>query len=344
MILGLAPMDWFTDCAMRQITQNIFDKYWNKSDYDLNLRTEFMTADGYDRNPWWVIKHLLTTKDQKNLIAQIFWWNIQTLIYTVMDIQNKYREYFKWIELNLWCPANNVMRSGWWAQLLKDKKTTLEMIKKLSEISTLPFSIKTRSWIDDTDKKNQTQFILDASKYCSIISIHWRTVKQHYSWDADRDFIYNIKKLADPNCKIIWNGWIKTYSELISHCEKQSNEAILDWFMIWQSAIWNPRIFTSHIPDKKELKEIILQHLNLMINNESEFQKMIQTPDFDILITKNKLPIDKPEILNRPIMEFRKHLFNYIKWIPWSKEFKQKIAQIKDYENTVKEINNFLTI
>lgn len=50
-----------------------------------------------------------------------------------------------------------------------------------------------------------------------------------------------------------------------------------------------------------------------MINNESEFQKMIQTPDFDILITKNKLPIDKPEILNRPIMEFRKHLFNYIK-------------------------------
>lgn len=341
MILGLAPMDWFTDCAMRDITQNIFDKYWNKSQYDLWLWTEFMTADWYYRNPQWVIKHLLTTPNQKNLIAQIFWWNIQTLVHTVMDIQNKYGEYFKWIELNLWCPANNVMRSGWWAQLLNDKKTTLEIIKKLSEISTLPFSIKTRTWIDDKDKKNQTDFLVEASKYCSIISIHWRTVKQHYSWDADRDFIYNIKKLANKNCKIIWNGWIKNYSDLVPLLRGKEG-VCLDWIMIWQAAIWNPRIFTPHTPDIQELKETIIQHLNLMVNNESEFQKIIKKSDLKILITENKLPINQPEILNRPIMEFRKHLSNYIKWIPWSKEFKQKIATIKDYQNLVNEINNFL--
>jgi hypothetical protein len=41
-------------------------------------------------------------------------------------------------------------------------------------------------------------------------------------------------------------------------------------------------------------------------------------------------------------MEFRKHLFNYVKWIPWSKEFKQKIAEIKDYEWVIQEINKFL--
>jgi len=356
MILWLAPMDWFTDCAMRNITQNIFDKYWNKSDYELWLWTEFMTADGYIRNPSWVIKHLLTNSKQKNLIAQIFWWSIETLVKTTVDIQNKYWKHFKWIELNLWCPANNVMRSWWWAQLLNDKKNTLKIIKELSEISKLPFSIKTRTWIDDKDKKDQTNFILEASKYCSMISIHWRTVKQHYSWDADRNFIYNIKKLANPNCKIIWNGWIKNYQDLSSLIKevdspKAKTEDLLDGIMIWQAAIWNPRIFTPHMPDKQELKETIIQHLNLMIDYELQFQKIIETIGqwdnktlwFIDIILKNKknleLSANSQEL--KTIVEFRKHLFNYVKWMTWSKEFKQKIAQIKDYENLVNEINNF---
>jgi tRNA-dihydrouridine synthase len=275
MIFWLAPMDWFTDCAMRQITQNIFDKYWNKSNYDLWLWTEFMTADWYDRNPWWVIKHLLTSSKQKNIIAQIFWLKQETLVSTAINIQNKYSKYFKWIELNIWCPANNVMKSGWWSQLLTDKKNTLEIIKSLKLNLDIPFSIKTRTWLNQEDKNNQTEFILQASKYCSMITIHWRTLAWWYHEIPDLDFIYNIKKLADKSCKIIWNGWIKSYSELLSHCEKQSDEVILDGVMIWQSAIWNPRIFTDHTPDKKELKDTIIKHLNLMINYEIQFKKNI---------------------------------------------------------------------
>jgi tRNA-dihydrouridine synthase len=340
MILGLAPMDWFTDCAMRQITQNIFDKYWNKSDYDLWLWTEFMTADGYSRNPWWVIKHLLTNKDQKNLIAQIFWWNQETLVKTAIDIQNKYWSFFKWIELNIWCPANNVMKSWWWAQLLTDKKNTLKIIQSLKSNLDLPFSIKTRTGLNEKDKKDQTEFILESSKYCSMITIHWRTLVWWYSEDPNRDFIYNIKKLANKNCKVFWNGWIKSYQEIESYYKW--NRVILDWVMIWQAAIWNPRAFTTHTPDKKELKETIIKHLNLMLDYELQFQKNIKTSwDIQILLKNSKLvdtTIEQPRLM----VEFRKHLFNYVKWIPWSKEFKQKIAQIKDYENIVNEINNFL--
>lgn len=353
MILGLAPMDWFTDCAMRQITQNIFDKYWNKSEYQLWLRTEFMTADGYDRNPWWVIKHLLTTTQQKNLIAQIFWWKQETLVKTAIDIQNKYWKYFKWIELNIWCPANNVMRSWWWAQLLNDKKNTLKIIKSLKSNIDIPLSIKTRTGLNQEDKNNQTEFIVEASKYCSMITIHWRTLVWWYHEIPDRDFIYNIKKLANKNCKIIWNGWIKNYSDLVP-LSRGKEGVWLDWVMIWQYAIWNPRIFTPHTPDIKELKETIIQHLNLMINYEIQFQKNIETfehwnsetsSNIEIILKNKKnlkLGTNSQEL--RTIVEFRKHLFNYIKWIPWSKEFKQKIAQIKEYDNLVDEINNFLKI
>lgn len=64
-------MDGYTDCAFRQIVKEIFDKYGGKT-YELFLRTEFMNADGYVINPIGVAKHLLTDKDQKNVIMQIF--------------------------------------------------------------------------------------------------------------------------------------------------------------------------------------------------------------------------------------------------------------------------------
>lgn len=72
MILGLAPMDGYTDCAFRQITKEIFENYGEKDRYEFVLRTEFMNADGYLINPLGVIKHIMTTKEQAPVIAQIF--------------------------------------------------------------------------------------------------------------------------------------------------------------------------------------------------------------------------------------------------------------------------------
>jgi tRNA-dihydrouridine synthase len=51
MIIGLAPMDGFTDCAFRQIVKEIFEVYGEKNKFELMLRTEFMNADGYIINP-----------------------------------------------------------------------------------------------------------------------------------------------------------------------------------------------------------------------------------------------------------------------------------------------------
>jgi len=45
----------------------------------------------------------------------------------------------------------------------------------------IPFSIKTRTGITDEDKKDQMKFLIEASKYVSMITIHGRTVKQAYS-------------------------------------------------------------------------------------------------------------------------------------------------------------------
>ena len=66
--------------------------------------------------------------------------------------------------------------------MMKNRKKTLTIIQHLSEsLEHLPFSIKARAGVNEADKPEQADFLLEASKYCSKISIHGRTLKQLYS-------------------------------------------------------------------------------------------------------------------------------------------------------------------
>jgi tRNA-dihydrouridine synthase len=97
---------------------------------------------------------------------------------------------------------------------LKDKENALDIIKKLSKIIKIPFSIKTRTGINDDDKKEQMDFLIKASEYVNMITIHGRTVKQAYTGESDREFIYELKKKANKKCKILGNGGITSYQEI----------------------------------------------------------------------------------------------------------------------------------
>jgi len=82
--------------------------------------------------------------------------------------------------------------------------------------------------------------------------------------------------------------------------------------MIGQAAVGNPRIFTPHTPNKKELKETILRHLYLMISYENYFQEQ-KTKYKDILTMPDNLEIDVKHPQAITLAEFRKHLFQYVK-------------------------------
>ncbi len=351
MYLCFAPMDWITNCATRLITKDIFEKYWKKQD-TLTLWTEFMNVDGFLINPHQVIKHALTTAWQKPIL-QIYWWKEETLLKATDKIQNEYADLFSWIELNTWCPSNTVMKVWWGSDMLKDKEKTLNIIKKLSNIQwSLPFSLKTRAWLNENDKTEQMKFLIKASKYCAKISIHWRTLKQLYTWNSDRNFIHEVKKQIkqtwNPDCKIIGNGWISSYDE----AENKLSEFKLDWIMIGQAAIWNPRIFTPYEPTFEEKYKIILQHLDYSIACDQRFEEKISSKSWEISVSDMDIPLERienkvRENQNRPdfqphaIVEFRKFLFQYVKWISWSKERKQQVLSCKDYKELKNQITKF---
>lgn len=345
MQLCFAPMDWITNCATRLITKNIFEKYWKKED-SLDLRTEFMNVDGFLINPHQVIKHALTTQWEKPIL-QIYWWKEETLIQATEKIQNEYSDLFSGIELNTGCPSNTVMKVWGWSDMLKDKSKTLKIIQKLSEIQgSLSFSLKTRAWLNDWDKVEQMEFLVKTSKYCSKISIHGRTLKQLYTGDSDWNFIREVKeKIWNSRCRIIWNGWINSYND----AENKLSEFNLDWIMIGQAAIWNPRIFTPHEPTSEEKLETVLQHLDYSIACDQWFDEKITNKSWDITIQDLNIPFEwlenrvrenqnKSNLQPHTIVEFRKFLFQYVKWIPWSKEWKQKVLCCKDYQQLKDQI------
>jgi tRNA-dihydrouridine synthase len=204
----------------------------------------------------------------------------------------------------VWCPAPKIMKLGAWSALMLDKENTLDMIKTLSNSISKPFSIKTRVWINQQDKEKQKEFILKASKHCWLISIHWRTLNQWHTWEADLDFVLDIKKqLKNTNCKIIFNGWIDR--EKLQNKEFLEKISILDGIMIWQKAIWDPWIFTWYNPSWEEKKQVILQHLRLSIKYKTE---------------------------SRAVVEFRKFIGSYIKWMDNASSLRVKLMQTKIYK------------
>jgi tRNA-dihydrouridine synthase B len=90
--------------------------------------------------------------------------------------------------------------------MLKDRKQVLEILKDIRKQTNLPLSIKTRTGITDDDKIQQKDFLIQASKICSMMTIHGRTVKQVYSGDADWEFMYDIKK----NIETLKDGRMET--------------------------------------------------------------------------------------------------------------------------------------
>ncbi|MBQ7074652.1 tRNA-dihydrouridine synthase [bacterium] len=232
--------------------------------------------------------------------------------------------------------------------MMRDKAKTLKIIQHLSEnVQNLSFSLKSRAGLNEQDKSEQLTFLCEASQFCMMISIHGRTLKQGYQGDADRDFIQKVKKnLKNPQCLVIGNGGVRTYDEACQMEQKYGLAGV----MIGQGAIGNPWIFCEEEASLEEKREAILRHLDLSVAFDQYFQTFIEErSDFknffcipgDFREEQIQKNLKNPDFEAHAVIEFRKFLFQYVKGIPGSKEWKVQVLSLVDYGKVRDEIQRF---
>lgn len=294
-LVFLAPMDWYWDSAYRQAMKRI-----NPNIYCIS---EFYSADWLIHSKFLAESVLPHSKIEDPLIIQIFWKDPEIFWKAVKIISNpKYN--IAWIDINMGCPAKKVVRSWHGSSLLINEDTAFEIVRVMNNSTDLPISVKTRlsfDWWQDLIKF--AKWLENA--WASLISIHWRTALQWYSWNADFTQLYELKKHI--NIPIIANWDILNYDDGM---KKVKN---LDWFMIWRWSFWNPWCFLpwNYLPNLNEILDQMIFHAEKLV--ETKWEKKWS-------------------------LEIRKHLVQYLKGFPWVKDYRKQLVTTESLENTIKVI------
>jgi tRNA-dihydrouridine synthase B len=117
MLLALAPIDGYTDCAFREIVK----KYGNP---DL-MFTEFVNVQGLIQAPERLIDTLRYTEFQRPIIAQLFGKEPEYFYKAALVVCHLG---FDGIDINMGCPAKNIASKGGGAALIKKPKLALKII------------------------------------------------------------------------------------------------------------------------------------------------------------------------------------------------------------------------
>lgn len=294
-LVFLAPMDWYWDSAYRQTIKKVAP--------DVICVSEFYSADWLIHSKNLADSVLPHEKSENPLIIQIFWKNPENFAWAAKIIEQK-KYNIAWIDVNMWCPAKKVVKSWHWSWLIINTEVAFEIIRQLSNATKLPISVKTRLSYDWN--QNLIEFVKWLEEaWANLITIHWRTMKQWYTWKSNLEPIYELKNHI--NIPVIANGDIINYDDWMNKVKN------LDWFMIWRWSFWNPWCFLpwDYKPTLKEILEIMEFHATKLV--ETKWEKKWS-------------------------LEIRKHLVLYLKNFPWVKNYRKKLVTTENLENTLKII------
>lgn len=217
----LAPMANYTDIAFRTLCR----KYGASLCY-----TEQISAIALSKNNKKTLNLLKTSKEDKPISLQLSGRNKEILLQVI----KKHEKNYNYIDLNFGCPSKKVVKCGYGAALLKEKKYIKELLEYLSKNMKKPLTIKMRSGFK---KDEALELVKVMEPYVHTIAIHARTQKQGYTGKADWDIIKKVKQ--NTSIPIIGNGDVFTPEDAL----RMLQHTKCDYVMIGRGALGNPFIF-----------------------------------------------------------------------------------------------------
>lgn len=331
-IIGLSPMDGVSDHPYRFIQK----KYGQPT----ILITEFTSVEGVCHGAERLLQDFLFDETQRPIIAQIYGTTPDFFRQTAIILCELG---FDGIDINMGCPAKNVAHSGAGAALIRTPQLAQQIIaavkqginewyngatsadcealtkpiatevslrhNKLPELyqnrdRIIPVSVKTRVGYSEPVVHEWIPALLEMD--IANISLHGRTLKQHYSGQADWEVIGQAAEIVkQTSTLILGNGDVTSKADAL----KKIHDYGINGVLIGRASMGNPYVFLDSTPMDLSVFKIALEHCRLF---ENTYQHQ----------------------MNYSFLPMRKHLGWYVKSVPKAAEIRIKLFQ----SNTTTEV------
>lgn len=222
--LFLAPMSGVTNLPFRLLCK----KYGAKLVY-----SEMTFSEAIVRENQKSMKRGFTCNEERPLGIQLLGSNPDTLARSAVILQERFMPDL--IDINLGCPARNIIKNECGSALLKKPELIGEIVKNLSQSLDTPLTAKMRV-LDSLEKTLEIARIIEKAGADALI-VHGRTPKQGYSGRSSHAIIKSIK--SELSIPVIANGDIRD-EKIAMHVLEYTQ---CDGLMIGRAAIGNPYIF-----------------------------------------------------------------------------------------------------
>jgi len=265
----LAPMEAVTDVVFRHVVEAAGgpDVYF----------TEFTNAASYfsEKGRPSTRGRLAFTEDEQPMVAQI--WGNNPEYFEFMS-KGLAEQGFAGIDINMGCPAKDVVKTGAGSGLIRTPELAAELITAAKK-SGLPISVKTR--LGDVRTDEWTDWLTHILKQDVVnLTIHLRTRKEMSKVPAHFDMIHDIKKLRDeiaPQTMLTINGDIRDRE----HGLELVNEYGVDGVMIGRGIFSDPYAFAKE--KREHTREELLGLLSMQLDLFDKYSEELEPRKFDPL-------------------------------------------------------------
>jgi len=298
--LALAPMAGVTDLAFRTICRELGAGL---------TYTEMVSAKALVYQDKKTRSLLLLGEDEHPVGVQIFGSDASCMA----DAASRALEVSgaDFIDINMGCPVGKVVKSGDGSALMKDPDNAMKVIEAVVGAVRTPVTVKIRKgW--DKGNINAVEFSKMAeSSGVSAITVHGRTRTQMYSGKADWDIIREVKKAV--NIPVLANGDVFCAEDAIRILKYTG----ADMAMIGRGAMGDPWLFMQaaallsgeDIPERPPIgkrAETALRQFEIAAKQKGE---------------------------RVACLEARKHYAWYLRGVPHSGYFKERISKAVTMED-----------
>ncbi len=300
----LAPMAGITDCAFRH--------FMKKQGAGI-LTTELVSANGIEHGSLRTRKIMQIEPSQVPVGIQIFGECPENLAKATAFCEEKGADF---VDLNLGCPVNKVVKKGAGSAMLKDLPKLGHTLSLMKKATSLPVTIKIRTGWDQNSRNALEVAHVAFNEGVTWVAIHGRTRAQGYEGLADWDFIKAVKEAAP--LPIIGNGDITSASKALARLKTSGCDGV----MIGRGCLKNPQIFK--------------ESLNLMQAHTKITKKNLY--DLFLELYKSLVLYCEPKILNLQIKKFASW---FSTGYPHSAQFRKQLFTQKDPKDLLKIIEDY---